>query len=88
MVKTLITSDSLKDFGMKLTTEDPIFPMRKTISIGDKEDGEIMIAITKMRNKPELCLSLPDGAIIYLNIQTIEELEAFEKCIESWDGVN
>jgi hypothetical protein len=38
-----------------------------------------------MRNSTEICLSLPDGGILYLNVQSIEELKAFEKAIGSYE---
>lgn len=83
-----ITKEELIKFGM-VESDDPVHPMKKIISIqGDNEDdeeGEISLAITRMRNVPELCLHLPDGATVYLAISSIKQLKDFEKCIGSWE---
>ncbi len=81
-----ITKENLLKYGMVENTggDSTIFPLIKTIG-KDDEVGELSIAITRMRNSPELCLLLPDGATLYLNIKTIDELEAFEKCIAEYE---
>ncbi len=98
---TEITKDSLLAYGMKETEGDEalLFPLKKIISVGANDDsdeddeenyqddeGELAICLTQMRNAPELCLMMPDGACLYLSIGNIEELEAFEKCVESWEA--
>lgn len=83
-----ITKENLIEFGMKETTGDSkiIFPMEKVISIpNDEIDGELAICLTRMRNREEFCLMLPDGSCLYLNVNSMEDLRTFEKCIESWE---
>lgn len=86
--KSKITIEQLTDFGMK-KTKDPLFPMIKHLSKGSKADdlGPISLCITRERNVDELCLHLPDGASVYLSVETIEDLKTFEKCIGSWSPV-
>lgn len=87
-----ITKESLIAFGMKETEGDEklLFPMKKVISIPnedaveDEEQGELAICVTQMRNKSELCFMMPDGCI-YLSVQSIEDLEAFERCIGTYE---
>jgi hypothetical protein len=87
-----ITKDSLLNYGMKETgnEEQILFPMKKVISIpnqnlGEEDEGEMAICVTTMRNQTEICLLMPDGAILYLCPQNIEELYNFEKCIQYWE---
>jgi len=87
-----ITRESLLDFGMCLTLEPEsfIFPMIKVISEPLKEGdgmGSLKIAVTRMKNRDDLCLVLPDGALIYLSPKSIEDLENFEKMIVRWEPV-
>ena len=84
-----ITKESLISYGMKVT-DDELFPLKKGIGITDENEdeedvGELAICVTVMRNESELCLSMPDGSLLYLNVESIEELVAFEKCIGSFE---
>lgn len=88
-----ISKDTLiNHFGMTETVGDEriSFPIKKVISLprenhDEEDEGELAICVTQMRNKAELCLLLPDGALIFLYVKTIEELKAFEKCIASYE---
>mgnify|MGYP003435836453 FL=1 len=92
-----ITKESLLEYGMIETKGDEslLFPMKKVISVKnhldeemeEDEDGELAICITRLRNQVELCLSMPDGSILYLAPKSIEDLQAFERCIESYEPV-
>lgn len=90
-MKTPITKESLIAYGMKVNTgfEGHVFPMEKIISIREDDEkegiGHMSILINRSNNSDQLCLWLPDGACIYLAIDNIEQLEAFEKCIASWE---
>ena len=84
-----ITKEQLLEFGMKEAKSDAamIFPMEKLLSKQKSEDGgRFALCVTRLRNITELCLVMPDTSIIYLNVRTIEELKAFEKCIGSWES--
>lgn len=87
--KTLITKESLIEFGMKENEGDAkvIFPFEKILSQEPDEEGNnLSLVITNMRNVAELALMLPDGGILYLGgIQSIEELEIFEKAITEYE---
>lgn len=87
-----ITKENLIGFGMIQTEGDEklMFPMKKVISIPNEDDedkGELAICLTRLRNQTELCLSMPDGNVLYLAPESIEDLQAFEKCIESYEPV-
>lgn len=89
-MSTKITEQSLLDWGMVHNTppDQMVVPMKKVISIHiDEEeyDGELAIVISCWNNANELCLSLPDGALIYLKCTTIEELDNFVNCILSYE---
>lgn len=90
-MKTIINKENLILYGMT-ETGDSTFPMQKVISVPDEDsdpdyeaEGELAICLTNMRNSTEICLSLPGGSILYLNVQSIEQLKAFEKCIGSYE---
>ncbi len=96
-----ITRDNLiNHFGMVETEgmEKIIFPLKKVISIanentyqeeeeGEEDEGELAICVTLLRNQSELCLAMPGGSILYLVPESIEQLQAFESCIESFEPV-
>ncbi len=89
-----ITKENLiNHFGMVETQGDEklMFPLKKVISVpnedAEEDEGELAICVTTMRNKSELCLSMPDGSVLYLAPQSIEDLQAFERCIESYEPV-
>jgi len=88
-MKTIINKENLILYGMTEVGCSFVTPMKKVISVPneDEEDneGELSICLTNMRNTTEICLSLPDGGILYLNVQSIEQLKAFEKCIGSYE---
>lgn len=75
----------LEDFGMAKTSgaEAVYHLMKKTLL--EFDDGNVEIALTQMRNIPELALLLPNGDTVYLWLDSIEELKAFEKSIAGWE---
>ena len=79
-----ITKEDLKSIGMNPTL-DPVIKYEKII--GEGEDGKLAIVLTSERNVLELALSMPDGSMLYLRPQTIDHLQIFESCIESWSPV-
>jgi hypothetical protein len=91
MKKTIINKENLILYGMTENKGDGSFimPMEKVISVpnedADEDEGDLAICVTTMRNSTEICLRLPDGAVIYLNVQSIEQLKAFEKCIGCYE---
>jgi len=96
-IKMRITKENLiNHFGMVETEGDEklLFPMKKVISVKnhldeemEEDEGELAICVTMLRNKSELCLSMPDGSILYLTPRHIEDLNIFERCIESYEPV-
>ena len=80
-----ITKKQLLDYGMVEQEQPTVFPMSKDIS-DENDDGEtICIAVTTLRNTQEFCLVLPGGHILYLNINSMEELQAFEQSINAYE---
>jgi hypothetical protein len=87
-MSTEITKESLLEYGMK-EYDNVLFPMQKNLSENEnenQEEGILAICITQMRNITEICLLMPNGNIIFLNVNSIEELQQFENCIESYDS--
>ena len=89
-----ITKENLiNHFGMVETQGDEklMFPLKKVISVpnedAEEDEGELAICVTTIRNKSELCLSMPDGSVLYLMPRHIEDLNIFERCIESFEPV-
>jgi len=77
-------------FGMKETEGEDmnLFPLKKVISLPSEcleETEEMAIAVTTMRNRSELCMIMPDGALMYLTAESIEDLIVFEKSIGSYE---
>lgn len=85
-MNTLITKESLIEFGM-VEPEDhfeaQIYPLSKTII--ETEDGNVQLLVSRMRNADEICLMLPAGDMLYLNVQTIEQLRTFELAISEYE---
>jgi hypothetical protein len=79
---TPITKESLIAFGMK-ATENPAVSLEKVLAEG--EDGRLSIAVTHYRNVPEISLVMPGGHMLYIGVSSIDELQAFEKCILSYE---
>jgi len=84
--KMKITKESLIKYGMK-ETGNIACPLEKVISVEPDEDGGYLaISLTLYYSgSMQLTLMMPGGAAIYLNIRSIEELEAFEKCIAVYE---
>lgn len=84
---TEITNEALIAAGWK-ETGDGVSPLRKVLSDleeNDPDDGEIALNVHWMYNVPMIALSLPDGALLNINVESMEQLEAFEKMIHSYD---
>jgi hypothetical protein len=79
---TKITKESLAAFGMQ-DVKDPGVSMEKLL--GGTDEDCIALQVTHYRNVPEIVLCLPGGHLLYLNVSSIEELTAFEKCISSFE---
>ena len=84
----MITKDELIKFGMvENTGEDKVlYPYIKSITGKEfGQDNGIYIVVTNEYNISEFCLILPDGNQLFLNIDSIDELIAFEKYIDRWE---
>jgi len=90
----MITKEQLIEFGMKELSQEEggfYFPMKKVISVPNEENedndefGDISICVSMAYNSSKIVLSLPDGSVINVFVETIEELKAFEKCIAGWE---
>lgn len=83
-----ITKEELLDFGMFEVqgNESILSPMKKVIH---RKDGELMsIVLWTGRNIPELCIFSTDGVLIYLDVDSIQELEVIEKSISEWEIIS
>jgi hypothetical protein len=80
---TTITMDQLLANGWKKSKDYVLFA-KKTIG-RDKELGTLDLILHNYSNSPVFALSLPDGAMVNINPATIEELNAFEKLILSYE---
>lgn len=85
--ETLIDRKHLLDFGM-VDCFDDIFVMKKGISIPseaeDDIEGELAIGVCNMYNVFEIALSLPDGAILFFNCNSMEKLLDIENSISRY----
>ena len=86
----MITREQLMAFGMEEPQdgEHIAFPLAKSLSRKHPTDslGAISLCVTRLRNVSELCLLLPNGAVLYLNgVESVEELEVLEKAITGWE---
>jgi len=69
-------------------TEDPVLPLSKKLPNQNPlnpEDSLLELIAHSYYNEPAIGLLLPNGAIINLNISTIQELITFEKMINFYD---
>ncbi len=89
---TPINRQTLIQFGMK-PTNDPVIPLTKDL-ISDEwkrdnpeecDNVTLAISLTQERNTPELALFTSDG-VLFLRPRSIEDLKAFERCIESYSS--
>ncbi len=83
-METPITKESLLIYGMK-PDHTGFFTLSKTIADANGDLDKMAIAVDHSRNVAQLCLALPDGSTLYLNVKSIEELQAFENCIQSYE---
>lgn len=86
---TEITKENLLKDGWQ-ETKDPIFLMKKklqdTIPEGDEnDDNALAFVVHRIYNVLTLALALPDGALLNLNVKSIEELQQFDVMIVSYD---
>jgi hypothetical protein len=70
-------------------TPDKVFPMEKSISnnnpLNASEDSDLKLVIHGMYNQPQFAILLPDGGLLNFNVNTIQELVAFENSIDFYD---
>lgn len=85
---TEITNESLVAAGWKEIGDGSASSLRKVLSDledNDPDDGEIALVLHWMYNAPMIALSLPDGSLLNINAESMEQLEVFEKMIHSFD---
>lgn len=85
----MVTKEELLKNGWKETGER-LFPLEKEIENrnplnNDPEDTEIKLVVHGMYNDLTIALMLPDGGLLNLNIETIDDLASFEKMIAFYD---
>lgn len=86
--KPVFTSDQLIEYGF-VKTNDEIMPFKKDIEnknpLNASEDSNISLVIHTLFNKPTFAVLLPDGGMLNVAINSIEELRDFEKKITFYD---
>lgn len=86
-----LTKQNLIDhFGMVETEGDEkeIFPLRKVISVNDQDEeiAGLSICISYLYNDgARPCLLMPDGDIIWIYANSIEDLQKFESSIAMYE---
>jgi hypothetical protein len=75
----MITEIDLLENGFE-KTEDPLFPFEKNLSEVEEDDemSPIVLAISQINGKSEMVLILPECGTLHLNINSVDELKAFE----------
>lgn len=84
-MKTEITKESLEKFGMVIDPDSPISPAKK-VFVENDGDAKLTLAVTRYRNCDEFAIVIDGVGQIYLNINSIEDLEAVEKLISTFDS--
>lgn len=83
-----ITKEQLLASGW-IETIDTTFPLERNITTKDEDynpdDGELKMVVHRMYNTPIIALLLPDGGLLNIAVQTIEELNDFIRKISSYD---
>jgi hypothetical protein len=83
-----ITLDALKADGWD-ETKDPVCPITKKIEnrnpLNASEDSDIKLGIHKMYNCETFAVILPDGGMLNFQVNSMAELQAFEKAIKFYD---
>ena len=83
--KTISTEDLLK-FGFVSSSGDSPFVFEKDLTDREehpKEEG-IMLVVANPHNETGFYLVFPDGAMLKLLVDDLEELSIVEKSIGSW----
>lgn len=78
--------ENLSKYGMiEATGYDKMFWLFKKVLTEPDDDGDVMsIKVVQDRNEVEWCLEFFDGGKLFLNINSMEELEAFENMVGDW----
>lgn len=101
MKKTLISKEVLLQNGWTLTEGDAalIAPIEKNITYydedltpeerkqQDEESGQLCLFYQNFHNDNGFCLSIPGGGTLRLNIESMEDLNQFEKMIAGYEPV-
>lgn len=82
-MKTKITKESLLKFGM-VETNDPAIKLSKVL-VNDGE-VEMRLQLTWHRNSDEFTLYIDDYGLLYINATCIEDLEAIERLVSSFES--
>lgn len=81
--ESTITPEQLTANGWK-KSKDPAVPWKKRIG-RSKDVGVLALIVHRWNGTPMFAISLPDGAIVNINPGSIDELNAFEKMILSYE---
>ena len=84
-----ITPDKLMSDGW-VKTDDPLFIYEKAIPNRNPinntpEDSDIKLVIHGLLNQWRFAVLLPSGALLNFVANSLDELKAFEKCIDFYD---
>lgn len=90
-IETAITIELLESRGWVKTPKDsPICFMEKKIEnanpLNASEDTDISLIIHGMYNSENFAVLLPDGGMLNFNVETMEQLDLFEKMIVFYDA--
>ena len=80
-----MNEQDLLDFGFKKTELFDLWPYEKHLSEPDEDGGRLTLVVTFERNAGEFALIMPDGNKLFLNIQSLKQLDVFENAIQSWE---
>ena len=84
-MKSPITKEQLIEWGM-IETSDPIYPLEKILGESG-EVGRLAIVLTLEKNSQNFAIKLPDGATLFINPLTIDDLKKLEELIYSYEPV-
>lgn len=82
-----ISTTDLFNYGFEPGVKGDSLIFKKEVAPGNEELGPILLGVTTLYNEPEFCLVLPEGQTMYLNVNSLESLEIFEKSINRYEPV-
>lgn len=83
----MIKEQDLLEYGFTKIDDYIAGPFEKHLSLPDEDGGRLTLMLTFERNNAEFALQLPDGSKLFLQVDNLNQLKAFERSIQSWEPI-